>query len=183
MSDVDFQIQGDRVYFDRIDLKGEGMTLKGRGEMTFNRVVDLQFYTVVGRDDSRLPIIGPVLAEGRVLQGGKSTAFCESEARDEAGKTVLHHLLNYTARLSDRYLETVERLLARGFKLELADHEGDTALHLMARCYDSVYDRPSLEFLLKHGADPTLRNRKGKLPWQCVGRKHHDAVALLKPGR
>ncbi len=104
-------------------------------------------------------------------------------ARDEAGKTVLHHLLNYTARLSDRYLETVERLLARGFKLELADHEGDTALHLMARCYDSVYDRPSLEFLLKHGADPTLRNRKGKLPWQCVGRKHRDAVALLKPGR
>ncbi|HND54384.1 MAG TPA: hypothetical protein PLV92_18360, partial [Pirellulaceae bacterium] len=44
LSDVDFQIQGDRVYFDRIDLKGEGMTLKGRGEMTFNRVVDLQFY-------------------------------------------------------------------------------------------------------------------------------------------
>jgi uncharacterized protein (TIGR00369 family) len=32
------------------------------------------------------PGIGPVLAEGRVLQGGKSTAFCESEARDEAGK-------------------------------------------------------------------------------------------------
>jgi acyl-coenzyme A thioesterase PaaI-like protein len=26
-----------------------------------------------------------VIAEGRVLHGGKSTAFCESEARDDGG--------------------------------------------------------------------------------------------------
>jgi uncharacterized protein (TIGR00369 family) len=32
------------------------------------------------------PGMGTVRAEGRVLQGGRSTAFCESEARDEAGQ-------------------------------------------------------------------------------------------------
>jgi uncharacterized protein (TIGR00369 family) len=32
------------------------------------------------------PGVGTVLAEGRVLQGGRSTAFCESEARDEGGQ-------------------------------------------------------------------------------------------------
>jgi hypothetical protein len=63
LSDVDFSIQGDRVYFDRIDLKGEAMTLKGSGEMTLNRIVDLQFYTLMGRDDFWVPVVSPVLAE------------------------------------------------------------------------------------------------------------------------
>ena len=31
------------------------------------------------------PCKGDITAEGRVLNGGKSTAFCESEARDTAG--------------------------------------------------------------------------------------------------
>jgi uncharacterized protein (TIGR00369 family) len=32
------------------------------------------------------PGVGTVTAEGRVLQGGRSTAFCESEARDSEGQ-------------------------------------------------------------------------------------------------
>ena len=63
LSDVDFSLQGDRVYFERIDLKGEGLTLKGRGEMNFDRIVDLQFYTFMGRDDFWVPVVTPVLAE------------------------------------------------------------------------------------------------------------------------
>ena len=34
------------------------------------------------------PGAGRVLAEGRVLNGGKSMCFCEGEARDEAGKLI-----------------------------------------------------------------------------------------------
>ncbi|MFO0871995.1 MAG: hypothetical protein U0935_23965 [Pirellulales bacterium] len=63
LSDLDFTIQGDRIYFDRIDLKGDALTLKGRGEMTFQRIVDLQFYTLMGRDDVWVPVVSPVLAE------------------------------------------------------------------------------------------------------------------------
>ncbi|MFO0906644.1 MAG: hypothetical protein U0939_26810 [Pirellulales bacterium] len=63
LSDVDFSVQGDRIYFQRIDLKGEGLTLKGRGEMNLDRIVDLQFYTIMGRDDFWVPVVTPVLAE------------------------------------------------------------------------------------------------------------------------
>lgn len=102
-------------------------------------------------------------------------------AQDATGKTVLHHLLAHTQRLYGRYLETAQRLIERGLDLGLADEKGDTALHVMAHCYDSVHDRPSLEFLLKHGADPTRRNLKGQQAWQCVGRRHKAAAALLRP--
>lgn len=35
-----------------------------------------------------LPATGRIVAEGRVLHGGKSMVFCESEAKDESGKLV-----------------------------------------------------------------------------------------------
>jgi hypothetical protein len=63
LSDIDFSVQGDRVYFDRIDLKGDRVTLKGHGEMTLERIVDLQFYTLVGREDFWVPVVSPVIAE------------------------------------------------------------------------------------------------------------------------
>lgn len=63
LSDVDFRIQDNTFYFPRIDFKGEGVTLKGNGEMQFNRAVDLKFYSIVGRDEVRLPVLSPVLAE------------------------------------------------------------------------------------------------------------------------
>ncbi|MFM7071935.1 MAG: hypothetical protein ACKO38_09115, partial [Planctomycetota bacterium] len=63
LSDIDFSVQGDRVYFDRIDLKGDRVTLKGHGEMTIERIVDLQFYTLVGREDFWVPVVSPVIAE------------------------------------------------------------------------------------------------------------------------
>ncbi len=105
----------------------------------------------------------------------------EVNAQDADGRTVLHHLLAYTRRLYGRYLDTAQRLIERGLDLGLADREGHTVLHRMAQCYDSEHDRPSLEFLLRHGADPTLRNVKGQQAWQCVGRRHKAAVALLRP--
>lgn len=63
LSDVDFRIQDNCFYLPRIDFKGEGITLKGHGEMLFNRSIDLKFYSVAGRDEVRLPVLSPVLAE------------------------------------------------------------------------------------------------------------------------
>jgi uncharacterized protein (TIGR00369 family) len=42
-----------------------------------------------------------ILAEGRVLHGGQSTAFCEAEARDESGK-LLAKAIGTFKRLSDK---------------------------------------------------------------------------------
>ena len=60
-SDIDFRIQGDRLYFDRLDFKGDAITLKGNGEMDLDRNLNLEFYTLVGRDEVRVPVITPML--------------------------------------------------------------------------------------------------------------------------
>lgn len=46
------------------------------------------------------PGSGTILAEGRVLNGGKSMCFCEGEARDDAGKLLAKSM--GTFRLVDR---------------------------------------------------------------------------------
>ena len=63
LSDVDFRFDGERVYFDQIDFKGDAVTLRGAGEMSLNRVVDLQFYTLMARDELKIPVLGPMLNE------------------------------------------------------------------------------------------------------------------------
>ncbi|MGD9646762.1 MAG: AsmA-like C-terminal region-containing protein, partial [Pirellulales bacterium] len=50
-SDIDFRVDGDHLYFDRIDFKGDAISLKGRGEMNFSSDVALTFYALVGRDE------------------------------------------------------------------------------------------------------------------------------------
>jgi hypothetical protein len=62
-ADIDYRVQGDHVYFDRIDFHGDAITLRGRGDMDFERRIDLQFYTMVGRDELHVPILRPVLGE------------------------------------------------------------------------------------------------------------------------
>jgi hypothetical protein len=69
-SDLDFRIQGDRIYFDHIDFQGDAISLEGRGEMDFERTLNLTFDASVGRDDNRpiSLILRPILKEaGRRL--------------------------------------------------------------------------------------------------------------------
>ncbi|MGD9648723.1 MAG: hypothetical protein AB7U73_23635, partial [Pirellulales bacterium] len=56
-SDIDFRVDGDHLYFDRIDFKGDAISLKGRGEMNFSSDVALTFYALVGRDELPIPVI------------------------------------------------------------------------------------------------------------------------------
>jgi hypothetical protein len=60
-SDIEFRVGGGRVYIDRADLNGDAVSLRGRGEIEFDRRVNMDFYTMVGRGDVRVPIITPVL--------------------------------------------------------------------------------------------------------------------------
>ena len=59
--DVDFHIQGDHIYLDRINFTGDAITLKGAGWVSLDRQIDIDFYTMVGRDRFRIPIITPAL--------------------------------------------------------------------------------------------------------------------------
>lgn len=60
-SDIDFRLQGDDVILDRIELAGDAVTLKGRGQLFEQKQVDLLFYTQVGRRD--IQALRPLLAE------------------------------------------------------------------------------------------------------------------------
>src|SRR5260221_5443874 len=60
---MDYRIQGDRVYFNRLDLIGNAITLKGTGEMGLDRQINWNCYTMVGREEMRVPLLTPVLAE------------------------------------------------------------------------------------------------------------------------
>ena len=67
-SDVDFRVEADRIYFDRIDFDGDAISLDGRGEMSLDRQIQLTFGTTVGRDDYYTTLIRPLLKEaGRRL--------------------------------------------------------------------------------------------------------------------
>jgi hypothetical protein len=62
-ADIDYRIEGEHFYFDRINFHGDAISLLGKGEMDFNRQTNLNFYAIVGRDEVRLPLIRPILSE------------------------------------------------------------------------------------------------------------------------
>ncbi len=58
---VDFRIQGEHTYLDRMDLHGDALTLKGVGEMNRQKDVNLNFYTIVGREKAYVEAVRPLL--------------------------------------------------------------------------------------------------------------------------
>lgn len=62
-SNVEYRISGDRVYFNRLDFNGDAVSLVGKGEMDFDKNVNLSFGSMMGRNDRRIPIVGDVLGE------------------------------------------------------------------------------------------------------------------------
>ncbi|MDG2384651.1 MAG: AsmA-like C-terminal region-containing protein [Pirellulaceae bacterium] len=62
-SDIAYRISNGYVYFDRFDLSGDAITLKGIGEMSLERKLNLDFYSIVGREQLWSPIVRPFLGE------------------------------------------------------------------------------------------------------------------------
>ncbi len=54
--DSKFRIQGQHIYLDQLNFKGNAISLLGRGEMNFDHQLDLDFHAVVGRNEIRLPL-------------------------------------------------------------------------------------------------------------------------------
>ena len=63
-SDMAFTIEGDRLYFKQIDFNGDAVNLRGTGEMTFDRAIDVVFQTsVLARDGVIDQLLRPVLRD------------------------------------------------------------------------------------------------------------------------
>ena len=81
--DIDYRVEGNHVYLDRINVKGDAVSLLGRGEANLDRQINLNFYTVVGRDELQLPILRPGDINPSVALGAKAKCF--------AGRMVFEH--------------------------------------------------------------------------------------------
>ena len=56
-SDVDFHVEGEHVYFDKLDFKGDAISLLGKGEMNFQGDTDMVLAATVGHADAGLPAL------------------------------------------------------------------------------------------------------------------------------
>ncbi len=65
-----YHIEGDHVYFDRIGLHGDAISLEGAGEMDFDTNIKLTFHSQLGRSDWTVPILRDVMgaASGQLMQ-------------------------------------------------------------------------------------------------------------------
>lgn len=62
-SDIAFHIRDGYVYFTRFDLSGDAITLKGFGDMSLDREIRLDFYSLMGREQLWSPLVQPFLRE------------------------------------------------------------------------------------------------------------------------
>lgn len=62
-SDIDFRMEGEHVYLDRINFNGDLISLKGHGELGLDRHIALKFYTLVGRQEFSLPAVRAMLQQ------------------------------------------------------------------------------------------------------------------------
>jgi hypothetical protein len=62
-ANVQFQINGERVYLKPIEFNGDAVSLVGMGEMDFRSNVDLAFHAVVGRNKWKVPLFSPLMGE------------------------------------------------------------------------------------------------------------------------
>jgi hypothetical protein len=60
-SDVDFRIEGNHIYFDRIKFSGDTISLVGSGEMNLQSEIRLTLHAMVGRGERDLPLLHDVL--------------------------------------------------------------------------------------------------------------------------
>ena len=56
-SDIDFRIEGEHVYFDKLDFKGDAISLLGKGEMDFQGDTHMVLAATVGHADAGMPAL------------------------------------------------------------------------------------------------------------------------------
>ena len=62
-TEIDLRIVADHIQLERIHIRGDALSLEGSGWMNLDREINLRLYTVVGRDEIRVPLVKAVLAE------------------------------------------------------------------------------------------------------------------------
>ena len=84
-SDIDFRIEGEHIYFDRINFNGDAISLRGTGEMDFQQSIRMTFHAIVGRGDLNIPLIKELFtgASQQIMQIHAGGTFQNPEIRKE----------------------------------------------------------------------------------------------------
>ena len=98
-------------------------------------------------------------------------------ASRNGGFTPLHSAVATDAGATD--IEIVRMLLDEGADSNARSQSGATPLHTVA----FTGDRASLELLMKHRADPSIRNNEGKTPQDIAAERGHADVARALASR
>jgi ankyrin repeat protein len=98
-------------------------------------------------------------------------------ASRQGGFTPLHSAVASDAGAVD--VEIVRLLLDKGADTNAKSHSGSTPLHTVA----FTGDRASLDLLLKHGADPAIKNNDGKRAAGIARERGHQEIADLLAAR
>ncbi len=61
---VDFTVRGEDIDVDRIELNGDALSVIGNGTANFNRQIDLDFYTMMGRNRFEIPVLSAIFRAG-----------------------------------------------------------------------------------------------------------------------
>ena len=61
---IDFKLLGERIIFERMEFIGDAISLLGEGEMNLDWDIDLNFYSVIGRNRLNIPLISRLYRAG-----------------------------------------------------------------------------------------------------------------------
>jgi ankyrin repeat protein len=99
---------------------------------------------------------------------------------DPAGSVVLMGLLRcVTVFNADATLMAIIKLLELGCDPNAPDSSGQTTLHVLAKHPELRQMSQHLLVLLKHGADPTIRDHEGNLPLDYACSNEFDATSVF----
>jgi hypothetical protein len=59
---IEYHIEGEHVYFDKINFNGDAISLRGNGEMNFQTDIHLTFYAQLGRRELDIPVVSQLLS-------------------------------------------------------------------------------------------------------------------------
>jgi hypothetical protein len=85
-SSMDYRVEGEHIYFDRIDFNGDAISLLGKGEMDFQSNIRMNFHAIVGRGEIDLPLVKEVFrgASQQIMQINVDGTLQNPDTRREA---------------------------------------------------------------------------------------------------
>jgi len=95
-SDIDFHVEGEHVYFDKLEFNGDAINLTGKGEMNFQGDTDMALAATIGRADAGVPVLRNFFAKAsqQFMQIRVSGNLRDPYVREEAFPGVNQALKN-----------------------------------------------------------------------------------------